>query len=80
MFSVACAAQFHRVYRASQFVEYVCKRTPWVASGHTWTGLAHKLTNLLALLFFVAMDGALGAGRFGLAIGALGEALFRILH
>jgi len=63
-----------------QLIEYVNKRAPRMTLGHARTGIAHYLTNAFALLFFVAMDGAFGAGRLGLTVGALGQALFSIAH
>jgi len=51
-----------------------------MAQGHTRTGVTHHLAHVFAFLFFVAVDGAPGAGRFGLAVGAFRQAVFRIAH
>jgi hypothetical protein len=63
-----------------QFIESVNKRAPRVTPSHVRTGITHHLTNAFALLFFVAMDGAFGAGRFGFTVGTLGQAPFCIAH
>ena len=65
---------------APQLVKYMHKSHPRVAPGHTWSGVTHHLANPFALLLFVAMDGALGAGRLVLAVGAFGQASLRVAH
>jgi len=65
---------------APQLVKYMNKRPPGVAPGHTWSGVTHHLANPFALLLFVAMDGALGAGWLVLAIGTFGQPSFRVAH
>jgi hypothetical protein len=68
------------MYHASQLVKYVNKRHPGVSPGHTWSGVLHHLANPFTLLLFVAMDGALGAGWLGLAVGTFGQASFCVAH
>lgn len=68
------------MYHAPQLVKYVNKCHPGVASGHTWSGVSHHLAYPFALLLFVAMDGALGAGWLVLAVGAFSQTPFRVAH
>jgi len=54
-------------------------RKPRIIPQHTWAGVAHNLLNLFPHRRFVAMDGAIFAGRFFVAIRASVEALQRIV-
>ena len=68
------------MYNTSQLVGDMDKCSPGVAPGHAGTGVTHDLSHLFALLSLVTMNGALGAGRLGLAIGAFGQPCFGVTH
>jgi len=47
------------------------KPHPWIGPKYAWPGVSHNLPYLLSVAFAVAVDSALGAPRFAVAMGAV---------
>jgi len=47
------------------------KPLPWIGPKYTWSGVSHNLPYLFSVTFAVTVDGALGAGRLVVAMGAV---------
>ena len=66
------------MFNPAKLVQDMSQCAYGMAPGHARSGKTHCSLHLLSLQWFVAMNGALGAGRFGSAVGAFLQALFGI--
>jgi hypothetical protein len=74
------APDLHGVLDAAHLIHHVHERKPGMPQGHSWAGVAHDHACLFPLGTLVAVDGALGAGRLGLAIGTFLEPPGRVIE
>ena len=77
---MAPSSQLQGMNGPAPLVQQVSERPDRVTPGHARPGVSHDAACGLALRGLVAVDRALGAGRFGDAVRALFEPSFSVLH
>lgn len=70
--------QLHGMFNAAKFVQNMDQCAYGMMQRHARTGKTHCSLHLLSLQWFIAMNGALGTGRFGRTEGAFLQPLFGI--
>jgi len=66
------------MFNPAEFVQDVSQRSQGMSQWHAWPGKTHCSLHLLSLQWFIAMNGAFGAGWFGRPVRAFLQAPFSI--
>jgi hypothetical protein len=66
------------MFNPAELVQDMSQRSQGMPQWHARPGKTHCSLHLLSLQWFVAMNGAFGAGRFGRPVGAFLQALFSV--
>jgi len=72
--------QLLRVPRLAEAIQLVGDGEQWMTQQHAWAGVSHNLFGLGSLCRLVAVNGAVGAGRFVLSVGAFPQPHFGIVQ